>query len=55
MTEASVTSDAENVKPRIEEPRKDSTEVSSGMENVKHRMGKSREDSAEVTSRDGGR
>ena len=32
MTEASVTSDAENVKPRIEESREDSTEVTSRME-----------------------
>ena len=32
MTEASITSDAENVKPRIEESREDSIEVSSRME-----------------------
>ena len=50
MTEACVTSVPENVKPRIEESREDSTAVSSRTED-KPRIEVSREDSTEVISR----
>ena len=50
MTEACVTSDPENVKPRIEESREDSKAVSSRTED-KPRIEVSREDSTEVISR----
>ena len=50
--EACATNDAENVKPRIEASREDSTDASSRMED-KPRIDESRDDSTEVTSRIG--
>ena len=50
MTEARVTNNADDVKPRIDESREDSTEVSDRMED-EPRIDESRDDSTEVTSR----
>ena len=51
MSEACATNNAENVKPRVETHREDSTKAISRLESVKPPIDESRDDSTEMTSR----